>query len=381
MPSPSDVLVSVCLPVRNGGSRLPTVVDSVLAQDHANFELVISDNASTDDTEEVARALAAADDRIVYVRQPENVGLLNNFISAMHRARGQFFRWVSYDDWIAPSCLSRCLREFLADERLVLVTMGVDFLHNDGTVNTADYTSRALASDPAGALRGDAAAAQRQLPAHRSALRPDAAGTGAADIPPQHAAGGPDLRHQARAGRARGHVREVLARRNRKCEPLSIVARQLDVPLWQAHFANTLQCREMLRWLDECNLDQQQRGRARLAVARMYMRRQQIVVVRRGRKLVRIAREFAIPYVAAEGIRGAFTNVRVEARPSARAAGRVGRVGTPMRALVTEAPGSLGAVCVARCWRVGTRSCASTDRAAHRRAGSAGPAAVRSARL
>ena len=90
-----------------------------------------------------------------------------------------------------------------------------------------------------------------------------------------------------------GHVPEVLARRNWKHERLSIVARKLDVPSWQAHFANALQCREMLRWLDQCDLDEQQRRRAWLAVARMYMRRQRIVVARRSRKLLSIALELA----------------------------------------------------------------------------------------
>jgi glycosyltransferase involved in cell wall biosynthesis len=81
----SDVLISVCLPVRNGASRLESVVRSVLTQDHENLELVISDNASVDATEELCRDLAAEDKRIVYVRQPENIGLLNNFQAAMRR--------------------------------------------------------------------------------------------------------------------------------------------------------------------------------------------------------------------------------------------------------------------------------------------------------
>ena len=84
----SDALVSIGLPVRNGADRLEEVVWSVLAQEHDHLELVICDNASTDDTEEVSRALAKADSRIVYHRHPENVGLLNNFVSAIRLAKG-----------------------------------------------------------------------------------------------------------------------------------------------------------------------------------------------------------------------------------------------------------------------------------------------------
>ena len=81
-------LVSVCLPVRNGAERLANVIESVLAQTHENLELVVCDNASTDATENVCRELAASDPRILYHRHPANIGLLNNFISAMRMSRG-----------------------------------------------------------------------------------------------------------------------------------------------------------------------------------------------------------------------------------------------------------------------------------------------------
>ena len=74
----------------------------------------------------------------------------------------------------------------------------------------------------------------------------------------------------------------------------SIRGPQAGCAAWQAHFATMLQCREMLRWLDQCDLDEQQRRRARIAVARMYVRRQQITMTHRGRKLAGIARELAL---------------------------------------------------------------------------------------
>ena len=291
MPSPSDVLVSVCLPVRNGGSRLPAVVGSVLAQDHTNLELVISDNASTDDTEDVARALAATDERIVYIRQPENVGLLNNFISAMRRSRGQFFRWVSYDDWIAPTCLSQCLREFLADDRLVLVTMGVDFVHNDGSVKTADYTSKALGSDDPlerfeemlrllndsyllidplyGLMRRETV-----LPIpRRNMLREDQI------FATKLALAGPW-----------GHVRDVLGRRGYTDDTRVQLVRRLGVPAWQARAATTLQLQELMRFVNGAALAPEQRGRARAAVRRWYMIRQRNDISHRALRLAQLAR-------------------------------------------------------------------------------------------
>jgi hypothetical protein len=86
-----------------------------------------------------------------------------------------------------------------------------------------------------------------------------------------------------------GHVPEVLARRGWKHERIGTVARRLDVPAWQSHFSNTLQAREILRWLREVDLTAEQRRRARLAVYRMYLRRQRRTVAHRSRKLIRMA--------------------------------------------------------------------------------------------
>src|SRR2546421_9664485 len=93
----SDTLVSIGLPVRNAGDRITEVVRSVLAQDHQNVELVISDNASTDDTEDVCRALAKEDSRIAYHRQAENIGLLNNFMAVIAPARRTHFPSIRDD--------------------------------------------------------------------------------------------------------------------------------------------------------------------------------------------------------------------------------------------------------------------------------------------
>jgi glycosyltransferase involved in cell wall biosynthesis len=123
----STPLVSVGLPVYNGVQTVETVIRSVLSQTHERLELVISDNASSDGTEEVCRDLAARDRRIVYHRQSRNVGLLNNFIEVIRRARGTFFRWIGDDDWLAPQYVSRCVETLAGDPRLILVTTQIDY--------------------------------------------------------------------------------------------------------------------------------------------------------------------------------------------------------------------------------------------------------------
>ena len=107
MTTASPVRVSVGMPVYNGGKHLPEAIRSFLAQDFANFELIISDNASTDRTAEIARDFAARDDRIRYVRQPKNIGAPANFTFVLDEARGEFFQWAAHDDIWRPFWLER----------------------------------------------------------------------------------------------------------------------------------------------------------------------------------------------------------------------------------------------------------------------------------
>ena len=82
-------LVSIGLPVRNGERQIAETVRSVLDQRADRFELVISDNASTDSTEEICRQFARSDARIRYHRQPQNIGLVPNFNSVLQVDRGR----------------------------------------------------------------------------------------------------------------------------------------------------------------------------------------------------------------------------------------------------------------------------------------------------
>jgi hypothetical protein len=86
-----------------------------------------------------------------------------------------------------------------------------------------------------------------------------------------------------------GHVPLTLAGRDIKVERMPQQAKRLGVPAWQAHMATTLQCREILRWIDQSELDYGQKRMARAAVHRMYLRRQARTGVHRSRKLGRMA--------------------------------------------------------------------------------------------
>lgn len=97
------------MPVYNGSKYLVQALDSLLSQTWSDFELIISDNASTDDTEAICKSYASLDSRIRYFRQPENLGALANFEFLLNKAQGQFFMWAAADDiwdpqWIETLC-------------------------------------------------------------------------------------------------------------------------------------------------------------------------------------------------------------------------------------------------------------------------------------
>lgn len=101
--------VSIGLPVYNGENFLAEALDSILAQTFTDFELIISDNCSTDATEDICRRYAEKDDRIRYYRQAKNLGAAPNYNFTFEKARGHYFKWSAHDDVMLPEWLERCV--------------------------------------------------------------------------------------------------------------------------------------------------------------------------------------------------------------------------------------------------------------------------------
>jgi len=99
--------VSVGLPVFNGGKYLKEAIDSVLAQTFRDFEFIISDNGSTDDTREICEEYASADPRIRYCRAEKNMGGGWNFNNVFFLSRGVYFVWFCHDDLWSPDFLEK----------------------------------------------------------------------------------------------------------------------------------------------------------------------------------------------------------------------------------------------------------------------------------
>jgi glycosyltransferase involved in cell wall biosynthesis len=112
--------VTVGLPVYNGQKYLEQAIDSILAQTYGDFELLISDNGSTDRTEAICRAYAARDPRVRYLRYEQNRGAAWNFNNCVHMAESEYFKWQCYDDLLEPTMLEACVPVLDAEPEVVL---------------------------------------------------------------------------------------------------------------------------------------------------------------------------------------------------------------------------------------------------------------------
>jgi glycosyltransferase involved in cell wall biosynthesis len=130
-PSPLPKL-SIGLPVYNGEEFLPQALDCLLAQSFRDFEVIISDNASTDRTTQICRDYAARDGRIRYFRSELNLGALPNFNRTFELSAAPFFKWAAHDDLYDSTYLEGCMRLLAEDPTLVLAHSATAFIGDDG---------------------------------------------------------------------------------------------------------------------------------------------------------------------------------------------------------------------------------------------------------
>lgn len=127
--------LSIGLPVYNGERYLGKSLDSLLSQDFEDFELIISDNGSTDQTEAICREIARKDRRIRYHRSNENRGATWNFRRVVELAEGDFFKYAAYDDECYPTMLSRCMEVMrTGDPGVGLVYTQSEFIDENSAV-------------------------------------------------------------------------------------------------------------------------------------------------------------------------------------------------------------------------------------------------------
>lgn len=142
MPERPTPRISVCVPTYNHARFLHDAIRSVLVQTRGDFELVVVDNASTDDTGEVVRRYAAADPRIRYRRNETNVGPGRNFNRCLEYASGELVKILCSDDTLEPECLERTAAVLETHPRVSLVATARNVVREDlSPVRTIGYST------------------------------------------------------------------------------------------------------------------------------------------------------------------------------------------------------------------------------------------------
>jgi glycosyltransferase involved in cell wall biosynthesis len=146
--------VSIGLPTFNRAAGLRRAAESVLAQTWDDLELVISDNASDDETQAACAELARRDDRVRVVRHETNVGAEANFRRALEQATGTFFMWLADDDWLDAGTVAACAQRLLErpdhslacaasryfrDDELAFVERPVDLLQSSARARVLGF--------------------------------------------------------------------------------------------------------------------------------------------------------------------------------------------------------------------------------------------------
>jgi glycosyltransferase involved in cell wall biosynthesis len=134
--------VSIGVPVYNGGSLLSEMLESLITQTFTDFEIVISDNASTDDTNETVRRCAAGDRRVRYYRNDINIGAAPNFNRVFELATNPtYFKWAAHDDLYKPTYLEKCVDVLDKEPDVVLSYTIVDVIDETGENLLSEHPS------------------------------------------------------------------------------------------------------------------------------------------------------------------------------------------------------------------------------------------------
>jgi len=133
--------VSVGLPVYNGSKYLASAIESVLSQTFTDLELVICDNASTDETEAICRRYQETDGRVRFHRNERNLGASPNFNRVLELSKGDLFRWLAADDLLEPTCIEECVGALDRNPSAILAHTDVRIIDEAGKI-VLDYHYR-----------------------------------------------------------------------------------------------------------------------------------------------------------------------------------------------------------------------------------------------
>jgi len=133
------------MPVYNGELFIKKAIESILAQTFTDFELIISDNSSTDSTQEICQNFLKKDNRIRIFKQKENIGIHRNFNFLLSQAKGEYFAWAAVDDYLDNDFMEKNLKVLESNNSIVssigkIIPYGVDTLNIDSKlIETSNY--------------------------------------------------------------------------------------------------------------------------------------------------------------------------------------------------------------------------------------------------
>lgn len=120
--------LSIGMPIYNAEKFLRSRLDSLLSQSFSDFEIIISDNASTDSTSNICKEYQLKDKRIRYIRQDKNIGGGPNFYAVLEKASGEYFFWAAHDDITLPGFIEKNMKSLENNKNLICSVSKVKFV-------------------------------------------------------------------------------------------------------------------------------------------------------------------------------------------------------------------------------------------------------------
>jgi glycosyltransferase involved in cell wall biosynthesis len=141
----NNLLLSVGMPAYNSEQYIRDAIESILNQTFTDFELIISDNASTDSTQLICEEYASKDPRVRYIRNDVNIGVADNYNAAFKLSKGKYFKWASSNDYCAPNFFEECIKILELNPDAVLVFPRTRLFSNsiDNYFDYSDYLDTA----------------------------------------------------------------------------------------------------------------------------------------------------------------------------------------------------------------------------------------------
>jgi len=137
--APARAKVVALVPARTASAFISDTLDALAAQSHPNLEILVSDDASPDDTAAICEGYAARDARFRVIRQPRNLGWTGNVNALLRSARGDYFFFAGHDDLPEPPYVERCVAALEANPGAILAFSDIIVVHPDGSREENSY--------------------------------------------------------------------------------------------------------------------------------------------------------------------------------------------------------------------------------------------------